>query len=138
MKKIIFTVFVSVFFLNQGIAQNHNLQFNQAIFSTIQSPIANNSIILPFIIGTITVPNGKVWKIESVEAHAGGNGINSIQAHANIFIDDYLIYLDFDGHNHFPIWLPEGTYSIKAVNYASPTPVIHSASYSGIEFNLVP
>ena len=106
-----------------------NLQFNKAqhlafsgTFSTSQSTISN-----------ITVPAGKVWKVESgsicwiYQGKANTSGIY-------LLIDNQMLQSP-DIHQSSPIWLPEGTYKIEYNTSNS------SYSYSGgisiLEFNIV-
>jgi hypothetical protein len=124
-------------------SQGNNLQFNRAIFSELSQSVGAN-IYNGVTIGTITVPQGKVWKLERVSlignfpCGVGQTDYSIFQA--ILFINNLVIgeYGNYEGF--FPIWLPEGTYNFKSnvtggcTNY----PYNLKVSYNGIEFNLTP
>ena len=133
MKKIIIlALLISVCKINaQG-----NLQFNDVKNSEITgttSPFDPNIGVPISTIGTITVPTGKVWKIESTSVKE--NNTSDISS-----TPSYVLILN----NHrasgnssiFPIWLSAGNYLVKVSGGAASIAVI--ASISAIEFNVTP
>ena len=133
MKKIIIlALLISVCKINaQG-----NLQFNDVKNIEITgttSPFDPNIGVPISTIGTITVPTGKVWKIESTSVKE--NNTSDISS-----TPSYVLILN----NHrasgkssiFPIWLSAGNYLVKVSGGAASIAVI--ASISAIEFNVTP
>lgn len=104
------------------------LQFNQAKFieiSVSNSP-ADTSI-------SFEVPSEKVLKIES--AHLSERDYS-----LHLFLNNTLL-VSVSGHTYtgtpssFPIWLPEGTYSLRLQVTA---PGGAQGNISGVEYNIVP
>jgi hypothetical protein len=137
MKKI-FTILILLFAVNSIKAQG-NLQFNQVKNLEITGTTTLNGALQLTTIGSITVPSGKVWKIESVTAFE-----NTIQANyytyglgLKVNIGNHIAY---DASNnvtiHYPIWLSAGNYLIKSCGNTGPINVV--TSISAIEFNIVP
>jgi hypothetical protein len=139
MKKI-FKIIVLLFAVNSIKAQG-NLQFNQVKNVEITGttlpydPQLGNPIST---IGTITVPTGKVWKIESISSKENSlrqiTGINIVTLIGNLIAAT-------ENSNSFqdaklPIWLSSGSYSIKISSSASILNII--TAISAIEFNIVP
>ena len=133
MKKIIIlALLISLCKINaQG-----NLQFNDVKNIEITgttSPFDPNIGVPISTIGTITVPTGKVWKIESTSVKE--NNTSDISS-----TPSYVLILN----NHrasgnssiFPIWLSAGNYLVKVSGGAASIAVI--ASISAIEFNVTP
>jgi hypothetical protein len=90
--------------------------------------------------GTIVVPVGKVWKLESTSLSNISGTYPSIFNQGNMaaFIGNMIAFSNEANNNlKLPIWLPSGSYSIS-VNVNNYAGSIHSFNYSGIEFNLVP
>lgn len=114
-----------------------NLQFNRAFLVEHSFAVPINTLA-PYSDISITVPAGKVWKIESVMANMYfGNG--TISTTAGVLLNNRSLF-----HGGvvaaFPIWLPEGTYTMR-VMYTSNTGYTNSTAYgslSGIEFNVTP
>lgn len=106
---LLFLLSISVVSFSQG-----NLQFNQVL--VLDAPVAGNQV---------TVPAGKVWKIESV-AMAANNAYFQIQW-AGL---SYFIVNTSSGYNNMPFWLPSNA-TITLIG-SSATKV------SIIEFNVVP
>ena len=94
-------------------------------------------------IGNITVPDGKVWKIESV-TYSNGREFNvsgSIGDEFTLFIDRHLVYSNQavgDAVNRTPIWFPAGTYEVFSSSSGSASTAVKYAKISAIEFNLIP
>ncbi len=136
MKKILsIVVLLSMFVVANA---QGNLEFNR-VFLVEQSFVVPTNVSSPFSEQTITVPAGKVWKIESVMANysfnVGSNlGVGSTVA---VLLNRKTLY-QAGVMAEFPIWLPEGTYTLRYV-YTSNTGSVGSEIYggiSGIEFNV--
>lgn len=135
-----------------------NLQFNQVIYQTLTGVSANTGTSAPditFQTLDITVPFGKVWKIETAscktelglnnETKIGGNNSND-----NIFIfldQDILCYVinsnnlvGFISQTHLPLWLPSGTYTLRLKGKCAGQYSKYTAygSIHAIEFNIIP
>ena len=122
--KSIILVLLLCFCSNLISAQGFNLEFSRAIFQKISyiSSISGDSYKIP-----ITVPSGKVWKIEG----------SSTGRAAEIQIDSMVISTNASHiiSTQYPIWLPAGTYELKLIsNYST----YQGGFISGIEYNLVP
>jgi len=111
MKHLIFSCFL---FLSLNLFSQGNLQFNQVL--TLDAPTAGNQV---------TVPAGKVWKIESV-AMSSNNAYFQIQW-AGL---SYFIVNTSSGYNNLPFWLPSNAV-ITLIGSAA-------TKVSIIEFNVVP
>jgi hypothetical protein len=118
-----------------------NLQFNQVIF-------LEKSIVLPanisssFTEQSITVPAGKVWKIESVMASFFQNTATpnpSFSTSGTVMLNKKIIFSTSNVAS-FPIWLPEGTYTIRYIYNNSTSGSINElyGAISAIEFNVIP
>ena len=116
-------------------AQGNNLQFNQAIYTTIVG-IGGQFTQVP-----ITVPANKIWKIESASC-----SIDSQQGTQNIYlslngvvITAYTLSVGQPSYSScFPIWLPSGSYGINLYNSGGNGGPIAVGFISGVEYNLVP
>ena len=125
MKKTLILLFVLLPFSLVINAQG-NLEYNKVKLVTI-----NGSS--PDIV--ITVPVGKVWKIES--AIVG----SYIYGSPNIYLDYQIIYQPGLVNKIFPIWLPSGSYTLSiscASCYGSNGPSVLKGSISAIKYNEVP
>jgi len=91
-------------------------------------------------IGTITVPSGKVWKIESVHFSSGENVelYGSSGKKYNLFIDKHLVFSNRVTSGailvKLPIWFPSGTFDVVAETGSGYSGY---AKISAIEFNVV-
>jgi hypothetical protein len=124
---------IILFSITTGFSQNNNLQFNKALYSEVSQTFPNTpNDGIPLIIGTIIVPVGKVWKIEST---SGFTMISMPNYEAQNFLINNLLM-----NSEKPIWLPAGTHTIKKLSSSGgiPSSVSFTFIYSGIEFNLVP
>jgi hypothetical protein len=113
-----------------------NLQFNQVINDEYTGLVITTGSTL----GTLTVPAGKVWKIEFVSFTSNTNpSYPSVHSSgtAQVFINNYNVYAGNTGAGtiHFPIWLSEGSYPVKARQGSNGNSTL---SISAIEFNIVP
>jgi hypothetical protein len=114
MKKIIIAAII-VFSVNFAKAQN-NLVFNEVKLITLS------------VITAVTVPDGKVWKIEHVDCQ--GN------ADCTLMLNDVDYKVQTINTSSIgPLWLPAGT-TIKRMNISSSYYAIRRISV--LEFNVVP
>ena len=120
-----------------------NLQFNQVVNSVFTSTFTGESTV-----GSITVPAGKVLKIESASLTWSNNPASPGSPNRPVQPDglSYIIvgtHVVWGGSSNFsyddklPIWLPSGTYDVKARPVSS-TAYPNAVSISCIEFNIVP
>ncbi len=134
--KLHLTIFAFILLgLNSAYSQNNNLQFNQALFGAVSQTFPNTpNDGIPLVIGSITIPVGKVWKIESA------SGLTLLPNNNYSFgVTKYIINNFSMDATEKPIWLPAGSYTIKRQNEgAVPVVVTYTFNYSGIEFNVVP
>lgn len=135
MKSLFIALFVC--FLNVVSAQG-NLQFNEVKFIKM-SYIVTTNVTNQYQEQTITVPAGKVWKIEScTSTFLAMSGTNpSYSDVGRMFLDKMQI--SNSGVNVLPIWLPAGTYTLRLV-YNSNTSYSNSevvGAISVIEFNVL-
>lgn len=156
MKKYLFILFVLS--LNFSIAQGNNLQFNRAfVYNSENNPGTPSPTYIPSRVAefsSITVPAGKVWKIQSVTmyerlqnvTHSGQvghasdvfksispQGLNTGSLQLNdipIFIGGYYSNSAID----YPIWIPSGTY--RPHSWESNGSFLEFSIYI-IEFNIV-
>jgi hypothetical protein len=110
MKKILI---IACLFLSINLFSQGNLQFNQVLLFSANTSSGGNQV---------TVPAGKVWKIES---YFISNNV-SLQ----IIINNIPYYVNTQS---FPFWVPSGTTFNMFVSGIS-----GSATVSIIEFNVVP
>lgn len=129
MRKLTLFFALLLLFCGSVAAQSYTLQFSQAI-----------------LVGStqLTVPVGKVWKVDGVAAARMEYSYNQSVQDQNIMINGTTISVQFNGiyntgysttaqqnmgwGTHFPLWLPAGTTLKTGVNVAY---------ISVIEFNLV-
>ncbi len=129
MKKILYTIFVAfiAFFAMPtftGQTQG-NLQFNRVISGAITLNPNQSSTL-------ITVPAGKVWKVEAIEAITSG-GFNYLYEINGLA---FPISNGYDSKINHGLWLKAGD-TFRVMNNptgASNTPYY----YSILEFNIVP
>jgi hypothetical protein len=130
MKKLFFVALIALG-CNYGFGQN-NLEFNQALYGQLSATISTASAQN---IGTITVPAGKVWKIEARSVIRDNNAINV--GSTGVTIGSLGVWFGSGETGSFtPVWLPEGTYNVWMS--AANTSLTYVFTYSGIEFNVVP
>ena len=127
MKKSIYAIILGLFILISFSGQAQNLVFSKAILVST----------------TDTVPNGKIWKVESVLSASALNintGTGSAQyAATNILVDGLSVFIKSSWGNSYssssvvctdlPIWLPAGTSLAAAGNVYK---------ISVLEFSIVP
>ncbi len=143
MKKISFLVVFLVLALLSN-AQG-NLQFNRVV--TVETDFAvPNTNFYNFTDFTFTVPAGKVWKIESAHGtYENDNSTNlSYNGFVHLMIDKKFIHYYNSGGvsvvgSYLPMWLPEGTYTLKVVMSSGGSVGHHIyGGFTGIEFNVLP
>lgn len=140
MKKIVTIISMLICLSNYSSGQG-NLQFNQAVIVNFSAslPTYNTSTAT-----SITVPAGKVWKIEHADAWIQSSLRQTQQSEHSLYIDNILLrrYKGSSGTNHqytdrLPVWLPAGTYSVIISNEDS-TPWSFVGAINAIEFNIIP
>ncbi|MDC0338649.1 hypothetical protein OAN33_03825 [Flavobacteriales bacterium] len=144
MKKIILCLVLTLGFGFFSIAQG-DLQFNQVInetYSGVGSGNSNSRIN----IGSITVPSGKVWKVQtaSITMATGTNGSyvfnGSSYYNHTVYIGDNMVFMYMDSPDEalgqlLPLWLGPGSYDVGCAQGLS---VNAKIAISAIEFNVVP
>jgi len=112
-------------------AQN-NLQFNRVvIIQADTSSTCSSGCPDSLLVRTFTVPENKVLKIESINYTAGNYAL---------FLDNTPLSKSSSNiMNHYPIWLPSGTYSIFFGTYVTTNSASGNYAYllSALEFNVV-
>lgn len=140
MKKLILTILTIITILGLN-AQGNNLEFSQSIFTefiNITGPSADSYITS----GTFTIPANKTWKITSAACYQRYNtNSNLYSIPCGLMINNHILSHSFNNGNYhtpteYPIWLPEGTYTVYT--RTSGTAFNSNSSISGIEFNIVP
>ena len=137
-----------------------NLQFNRVVnlnYTGTQSPTSSNASLI-FQTSTITVPQGKVWKIESagvkltLTSNPILNYLYSWVSYTNLLLNNIPIAQEKANNNNsiyssaipekstsFPIWLSSGSYPISLQGYNdSGNSFTAYGCISAIEFNIVP
>jgi hypothetical protein len=124
-----------------------NLQFNAVKYYqlSVTQPVSGN---YQESSQTITVPSGKVWKIESAlgSAYIPGTNQTTITSAPVILLDGRVLFQTNLGTSvltitnpSVPFWLPAGSYTltIKSPN-SNATTAQFLGSVSILEFNVVP
>lgn len=111
--------FLLIFVASLGYSQS-NLVFNKVLNFRL---VPGNGTVTPA--QTATVPDGKVWKIESYDR----DGAGSINIVFEIQNPEYGSTITFGSYNSTPIWLQEGTI-LKATS--------DGIFFSILEFDVVP
>ncbi len=142
MYKIIILI-VLISYSIAGFAQG-NLQFNR-VFFVETSFVSSSTLCNEFQDVTITVPTGKVWKIETAHGTQKTNFIRpNYNATVSVLINDHLIchYTNSSSalvvSNYLPMWLPAGNYTMRVSVFSCPGGNTVLGAISGIEFNAVP
>ena len=145
--------------LSSSLFAQGNLQFNQVISQNLTGTLPNTGTSAPeytFQTLVITVPVGKVWKIESSSCHTvSGSSGNETKLAGTSSVDNIVLFLDHDvlsyaynntaslslvSSTNLPLWLPSGSYSLKLIGKCQTQYVSYSAygSLHAIEFNIIP
>lgn len=140
MKKIFSTFFLILLLTGAAEAQG-NLQFNQVIVQDFTSTISSWTTAT---VSVITIPAGKVWKIEHADLWLQNSLRQTYDNEYSLFIDNILIHRakgsTGSGNQYtsrFPVWLPAGTYNVIVSNEDSSTKNF-VGDINAIEFNIIP
>ncbi len=140
MKKIL-VAFICILGLSTFSSAQGNLQFNQVI---IENFSANIGTWTTSTVATITVPAGKVWKIEHADLWIQSSLRQTQHSEYSLFIDNILLrrHKGSTGNAHqyasrLPVWLPAGTYSVIISNEDSSV-YDFVGDINAIEFNITP
>ena len=133
MKKTILISFLLLsfnLFYTQG--TSYNLGFSQVLNYEYNSVLVQDDDEL--IVGTITVPTNKVWKITS----GSSSRSDDTGADCSICVNNHIVFRRNYNYNesNTPIWLSSGTYSIKLKNHETSTDRYLDGSLSIVEFNI--
>ncbi|MDG1658774.1 MAG: hypothetical protein P8H56_09345 [Crocinitomicaceae bacterium] len=137
MEKILFILAITISSLSFG---QGNLQFNQVKFIEYTTTTTAYSTTTA---GVITVPAGKVWKVEHANVYMVATYPRTQYGGWSLFIDNTLIYRSKGASNSihlkdaFPLWLPAGNYNIVVGQETAGSQTVNS-SINAIEFNIVP
>ena len=131
---------LTIFTFSAATAQGNNLQFNQVVFLEYNSngnvSGFNNSGQHEINVGTITIPNDKVWKITSASAYS----TNTAYRAASILVNEHIVFSNqyYNGTNfqNVPLWLDAGTYTVFLRNQSDQYETL-KGTLSAIEFNIV-
>jgi hypothetical protein len=140
MKKLLLIV---ICFLSLQLFAQGNLQFNQVLRPIVS---VNNLASSGYAKVTLTVPTGKVWKIESADAYYHPSNNADMIYHWSLELtfggQKLNYYLPTSGAIlpvSLPKWFPEGTYNMIVYNWGSS---LNNATIIGvmnvIEFNIIP
>lgn len=126
-----------------------NLQFNQVInYDLIGSSSGSGDVSFQSL--TVTIPVGKVWKVESASCRyqsttsgsnliEGGNTANRLLILVDNVPVTHLVRGEFAIQNELPLWLPAGAHSIVLSGYVTSTNSKNAfGKVSIIEFNIIP
>jgi hypothetical protein len=134
-----FSTIIIFLLLSLNLFSQGNLQFNQVIHTefTANNLLNGNSVVCSP--STVTVPAGKVWKIEQSSVYMN-TALGSTACCYSMYINNTLL---FNKHNtNFsatPLWLSEGSYTVKiAFETTSGGPFNFKGSINAIEFNIIP
>tara|TARA_B110000483_G_scaffold220372_1_gene275344 strand:+ start:278 stop:673 length:396 start_codon:yes stop_codon:yes gene_type:complete len=131
MKKIILTILTTITILGVN-AQGNNLQFSRSIFTEFINITGISSDYINS--GTFTIPTNKTWKITSAACYQRYNSNSSVSSNdCFMMINNHILSYTYV---KYPIWLPEGTYTVYTK--LSSTAYNSNSSISGIEFNIIP
>lgn len=134
---LLLTLIVTNLFFSQG-----NLQFNQVILWKLNSQSVSSNNYYYSVQGTLTVPQGKVWRIDAASYYG-------VAPWWDLRIDNFLLFarkqssggvLIYHQDIEFPIWLPSGTYNyLASMNSSSGgLQTYEGSSVSIVEFNIIP
>ena len=136
MKKLIL---VAICFVSIQLSAQGNLQFNQILNLTYTNNFSSS--YTKATVGSVIVPAGKVWKIESTSAYR--NATTYFDPNVNflsLFFGTFCVRSELGGNygisTSYPIWLSEGTYNVVMNITGNSGNMICSVSI--IEFNVIP
>ena len=139
MKKLIF---IAICFVSLNLSAQGNLQFNQVVnlnyTHTIPSGFSNSTVT------NITVPAGKIWKIEysSLSRNNASYRFTGVLAQS-LSIDNFVLIAqnsngNFERQKGGVLWLNEGSHNLFITQETSNTNDSFDIGISAIEFNIVP
>lgn len=131
MKKLLLTIIITLSF--SSLKAQGNLQFNavkRISFTNVTVPYGNE-----YIVGTLIVPQGKVWKIESSSVIISNNGACRLDIDGQIVFVGYASNADHRATYSPPLWLATGTYNISVYQNIGIT-TYGNVKISAIEFNI--
>lgn len=147
MKKLILSVVI--LFLAISMYAQGNMQFNQVKRFTYSGTVSTylGSTGDPVTLASVTVPSGKVWKIESgsIFSSYSYNGMKMYTNDMALFIDNQIISMGESVFSNtmlrnattsLPIWLGAGTYTISYY-CGNSSASSYKAAISALEFNIV-
>ena len=135
----------AIFLLPIALCGQGTLQFNAVKYLNHTVTGAGPTSCCSLTNQTLTVPAGKVWKIEATslkKAPVSNPGqLQNFSTGEGMSIGDLLVYRagtnTFSGFASTPIWLPAGTYT-WAIHYDNIISNVWTAGISAIEFNIIP
>ena len=127
MKKLLF---IAICFVSLNLSAQGNLQFNQVTSVTITGNLSAMSSITT----NVTVPAGKVWKIQSASSGYYSSTVYMRDASGNFLATLYSSNLGY--RVNFPYWLPSG-FTGDFIRYGN-TGSGPKSTVSIIEFNVIP
>lgn len=141
-QKNLFLLLAAIAFLFFGSANAQgNLQFNAVKYYPMTLTQVGSSVYSETPV-TLTVPSGKVWKLESCGANYYNptTNLSGNLTYAKIILDNKVIW-ETNGNyatSFMPLWLPPGTYTLALrSNYLVNGTMLYGFM-SAIEFNVVP
>lgn len=135
MTKFITAICIVIFIASASFGQG-NLQFNQVINVSLGATTTGTGFST---LGTITVPAGKVWKVErtSLTQDYLGDFYPVYGSGSRAFIGEYVVWNSSSSYPQqlFPLWLSEGAYNVTGYTGGTLT---YTLAVSAIEFNVIP
>lgn len=115
------------------------LSFSQAVVVTVNGNVVSPNAVVAS--QSITVPVGKVWKIESVAMGTVVAGMTRSFSDCHLVLDGVVIGPNSTGYEHAglqisPIWLPAGSYTLDLWDDSNGSAGSHKAMISVLEFTL--
>lgn len=136
-------IFITSLLLAIAAMGQGNLQFNQVKYINLSYVLPNGNSYQTYD-QVITVPAGKVWKIESAIGSNKSNSTSYVSPTTSVTLDGGILsfYSSSTGNYQaaaFPIWLPEGSYTLGLISAGSSfTGSTIIGRVSLIEFNVIP
>lgn len=130
MKKV-FALFLFILLSGFSFAQG-NLQFNQVRYFPFTLTQVSTTVYDETIL-SVTVPTGKVLKIESMACGRYVASVNTYGGQAGFEINQRTV-----SQSVLPLWLPAGTYSFGMMSQVMTVGYYYTGYISAIEFNVVP
>lgn len=123
-------------------AQGGSLEFNQVKVLELNVDNATGQATEKKTILNITVPAGKVWKIESANVAEKYNSSTydlnySLGDDGKLFLNETMISPDSDYQPVFPIWLNAGSYTLTLQGNTSSSSYSWNGMVTAIEFNVL-